>query len=162
MNYTEARHTICFAYPGKTGTPHLCNPHNGGQCLGKLRNWIDSLIEFQGTYYKNAEQKPQSVLVQFDGVVLHVWHLPNPFYRLLSSDVFRMSSSFGNGIRHIKLPNGDRIETDNRDALCSIQSKQSIAADGTAAGRWVKSSMIILLCCWAVFLLIVFVFKQFS
>ena len=61
------------------------------------------------------------VLVQFDGVLLHVWHMKDPFHRLLTSDVFRLPPSMGKRKRYIKLPNGGRIETDDFNALSTLQ-----------------------------------------
>lgn len=85
------------------------------------------LIEFKGAYYRKGRCTPQSVLVQFDGVVLHVWHMSDPFHRLLTSDVFRLPPAIGRGKRCIKLPNGGRIETDDLNALGTIQSSSHSA-----------------------------------
>ena len=80
------------------------------------------MIEFKGAFYKNKTMPSQSVLVQFDGVLLHIWHLSNPFHRILSSDVFDLPSSMGRKTRYIKLPNGGRIVTDDLQALQLLQS----------------------------------------
>lgn len=80
------------------------------------------MIEFKGAFYKNKTMPSQSVLVQFDGVLLHVWHMSNPFHRIISSDVFDLPSSMGRKTRYIKLPNGGRIETDDLQALKLLQS----------------------------------------
>jgi hypothetical protein len=82
------------------------------------------LIEFKGTYYSRSSKETQSVLVQFDGVLLHVWHMSNPFYRLMTSDVFKLPPALAGGRRQIRLPNGGRIETDDIDALVSLQSSR--------------------------------------
>jgi hypothetical protein len=95
----------------------------------KGSGWRDPLIEFKGSYYKKSGKKPQSVLVQFDGVLLHVWNLSNPFYRLLTSDVFRLPASISSGKRTIKLPNGDKIETDNLDAVTAMRSNRRSVID---------------------------------
>ena len=80
------------------------------------------VIEFKGAYYKKGRSAPQSVLVQFDGVLLHVWHMSDPFHRLLTSDVFRLPLAIGQRKRCIKLPNGGRIFTDDINALQSLPS----------------------------------------
>jgi len=80
------------------------------------------MIEFKGAFYKNKTMPSQSVLVQFDGILLHIWHMSNPFHRILSSDVFDLPSSMGRKRRYIKLPNGSRIETDDVQALSLLQS----------------------------------------
>ncbi len=80
------------------------------------------VIEFKGAYYRKRHGVPLSVLVQFDGVVLHVWHMSDPFHRLLTSDVFRLPLAMGKRNRCIKLPNGGRIETDDLNALGTLQS----------------------------------------
>ncbi len=80
------------------------------------------MIEFKGAFYKNKSTPSQSVLVQFDGVLLHIWHMSNPFHRILSSDVFDLPGSMGNKRRYIKLPNGGRIETDDMQALTLLKS----------------------------------------
>lgn len=80
------------------------------------------MIEFKGAFYKNKTMPSQSVLVQFDGVLLHVWHMSNPFHRIISSDVFDLPTSMSRKTRYIKLPNGGRIETDDLQALKLLQS----------------------------------------
>ena len=78
------------------------------------------MIEFRGTYYQKVNDKSVIVLVQFDGVLLHVWHQSDPFYRILSCDAFQIAASLTNGQRCIKLPNGDRIQTDDIPAMNSL------------------------------------------
>lgn len=80
------------------------------------------MIEFKGAFYKNRTMQSQTVLVQFDGVLLHIWHMSNPFHRILSSDIFDLTSAIGRKRRYIKLPNGGRIETDDIQALNLLQS----------------------------------------
>jgi len=80
------------------------------------------MIEFKGTYYKSKATPSQSVLVQFDGVLLHIWHMSNPFHRILASDVFHVQNTMGRGRRFIKLPNGGRIETDDVKAILLLRS----------------------------------------
>ncbi len=87
------------------------------------------MIEFKGFYYKKGLSTPHSVLVQFDGVVLHVWHMSEPFHRLLTSDVFRLSLSMGKRKKYIKLPNGGKIETDDSRAL------NRLGIDGQSVGN---------------------------
>jgi hypothetical protein len=82
------------------------------------------MIEFKGAFYKDKTMPSQSVLVQFDGVLLHIWHMSNPFHRILSSDVFDLPSSMGRRKHYIKLPNGCRIETDDLQALSLLQSNR--------------------------------------
>lgn len=72
------------------------------------------MIEFKGTYVQNGNM---DVLVQYDGVLLHVWHLADPFYRLISSDVFQIGRSNFKSYHTIRLPNGGYIETDNLQAV---------------------------------------------
>ncbi len=78
------------------------------------------MIEFKGEYYHPYKTKPsQSVLVQFDGTLLHIWHMSNPFHRILSSDVFQIKK----GTRSIKLLNGGKIETDDMNAVVLLHAK---------------------------------------
>ena len=81
------------------------------------------MIEFKGTYFKTKTTPPQSVLVQFDGVLLHVWHMSNPFHRILASDVFQVQNSMGKTRYFIKLPNGAKIETEDANALITLRSR---------------------------------------
>jgi hypothetical protein len=114
------------------------------------------MIEFKGVYHRQRGKYQEAVLVQFDDVLIHVWHLSDPFYRLLSSDLFRLPFSLSKGRRCIKLPNGDRIETDDQDALAQIR-KQSLSLSenyfsGRLIHRWVVAlvgiTLIILGMCW--------------
>ncbi|RJQ68462.1 MAG: hypothetical protein C4519_22965 [Desulfobacteraceae bacterium] len=93
------------------------------------------MIEFKGTYHQYAKADSVVVLVQFDGVILHVWHLSEPFHRLVSSDEFHLSRTNLAGSRHsIKLPNGGRIKTDDRHAfeLLSQTQKRTTGYDSYA------------------------------
>jgi len=80
------------------------------------------MIEFRGAYFNKSTDESKSVLVQFDGVLLHVWHLADPFCRLLTSDVFSLKPSIVSGKRCIKLPNGGKIETDDTNALVLLDA----------------------------------------
>ena len=71
------------------------------------------------------------VLVQFDGVLLHVWHQSDPFYRILSCDAFQIATSLIKGQRCIKLSNGDRILTDDIPAADTLSQVDSSAGNGT-------------------------------
>lgn len=55
-----------------------------------------------------------SVLVQFDGAELHIWHAPEPFFRIAACDSFRVSVDKNQQRRSINLPNGAWIETDDK------------------------------------------------
>ena len=101
------------------------------------------MIEFTGEYIRKSGSHSQSVLVQFDGVLLHVWHMSNPFYRLLTSDVFRLPPAITSKKRYIKLPNGDRIETDNLNALMTIQTNHRAVTDCPNA---IKHTLFLSLC----------------
>ena len=79
------------------------------------------MIEFKGAYYKSKSSPSQSVLVQFDGVLLHIWNLSTPFHRILSSNDFRLPFALERPCR-VKLPNGIRIETDDIQALIALKS----------------------------------------
>lgn len=80
------------------------------------------MIEFRGAFYKSKSSPSQSVLVQFDGVLLHIWNISTPFHRILSSNVFRLPFAPGQQRCWVKLPNGCRIETDDIQALASLKS----------------------------------------
>jgi hypothetical protein len=81
------------------------------------------MIEFNGAYYKDKTAPSQSVLVQFDGVLLHIWNISSPFHRVLSSDSFRLPFSPGRHRSWVKLPNGSRVETDDIQALASLKAR---------------------------------------
>jgi len=76
------------------------------------------MIEFKGTYHQFSKADPVAVLVQYDGLILHVWHISEPFHRMTSSDNFNIHKPFAaRGHHSIKLPNGSCIKTENRHAL---------------------------------------------
>ena len=80
------------------------------------------MIEFKGTYYKTNSTTAQTVLIQFDGVLLHVWHLSDPFHRIFASDVFQVHYSIARHRRFIKLPNGGKIESDDTKAMNQLRT----------------------------------------
>lgn len=80
------------------------------------------MIEFKGAYYQSKSSLSQPVLVQFDGVLLHIWNISNPFHRILSSEAFRLPFAPGPHRCWVKLPSGGRIETDDIQALVSLKS----------------------------------------
>lgn len=80
------------------------------------------MIEFKGAYFNKATNESKTVLVQFDGVLLHVWQMADPFCRLFSSDVFSLQAAIGKGKRYIKLPNGGKIETEDISAFVSLNA----------------------------------------
>jgi hypothetical protein len=82
------------------------------------------MIELKGSYYQSDGKKALPVLVQFDGAFLHVWHLADPFYRLISSDDFSIASS-GNGRPGIikATSNNIRIETDDLQSLQKLKTR---------------------------------------
>jgi hypothetical protein len=81
------------------------------------------MIEFKGTYLHEPRSESYAVLVQFDGVLLHIWHPADPFYRLLSSDVFHLGYSRFKRVHRIKLPNGAHIETDDNAAMTMLRKR---------------------------------------
>jgi len=93
------------------------------------------MIQFKGAYFNKATKESKSVLVQFDGVLLHIWQTADPFCRLLTSDVFTLQPAFGNGKRYIKLPNGGKIETDDISAFSSLHSSRSSIYAGR---KWIS------------------------
>lgn len=88
------------------------------------------MIEFRGTYCDRSNSKSLVVLVQFDGVLLHVWHQSDPFYRILSCDAFQIATSLVKGQRCIKLSNGDRILTDDITAADTLSQVDLAAGNG--------------------------------
>lgn len=82
------------------------------------------MIQFKGAYFNRATKESKAVLVQFDGVLLHIWQLTDPFCRLLTSDVFSLQPAFGKRKRYIKLPNGGKIETDDIIAFSSLTASR--------------------------------------
>jgi hypothetical protein len=82
------------------------------------------MIQFKGAYFYRSAKASKSVLVQFDGVLLHIWQMTDPFCRLLTSDVFTLQPSIGRGKRCIKLPNGGKIETEDITAFSMLRTRQ--------------------------------------
>ncbi len=87
------------------------------------------MIEFKGTYFQSHKAEPIVVLIQFDGVLLHVWHLPEPFHRLFTSDEFHIAGLLGKTRHIIKLPNGGRLETDDTQTFKKLESTYKYIAD---------------------------------
>ena len=80
------------------------------------------MIEFTGSYFESPTSKGLSVLVQFDGAELHIWHAPEPFFRIAAFDRFRVALKKDVSQRDITLPNGARIETDDMAAATLIEN----------------------------------------
>lgn len=80
------------------------------------------MIELKGIYHDTSKRNPLAVLVQYDGRLLHVWHLTDPFYRLRSGSEFVIKSMKNRG-RVIKFADGSSIETENTDALNMLFDK---------------------------------------
>lgn len=123
---------------------------NSGGKLHQQMNCME-MIEFKGTYLNESDNKSHVVLVQFDGVLLHIWHLSDPFYRLLSSDVFHIGYARPNRMHRIKLPGGGRILTDDDAAISMLRKRH-----GAWGHRLLNNSMLIrsiaaLLLCFVVF-----------
>jgi hypothetical protein len=104
------------------------------------------MIEFKGTYSNESDDTSHVVLVQYDGLLLHIWHLSDPFHQILSSDMFHLGYTRMNKMHRIKLPNRGYVLTDD-DAAISVLRKRHVAR----SHRSLKNSM--LLCGIAVLLL---------
>lgn len=81
------------------------------------------MIEFKGKYYQYGKSNFVDALIQYDGVLLHVWHLSEPFHRLFSSDEFHLDRSIFRNATILKLPNGGRVETEDNQALEQLALK---------------------------------------
>lgn len=81
------------------------------------------MIEFKGKYYQYGKKAFVEALIQYDGILLHVWHLSEPFHRLLSSDCFHLNRSLFGNTTTLKLPNGSRVETEDSQALEELALK---------------------------------------
>lgn len=81
------------------------------------------MIELKGIYYNKIEHDPMAVLVQYDGRLLHVWHLTDPFYRLRSGSRFAIKSKQKTEAKVIQFSDGAHIETDNIEALNTLMEK---------------------------------------
>lgn len=102
------------------------------------------IIEFKGTYHQGSDDRSMVVLVQFDGVLLHVWHQSDPFYRIVSCDVFQIAGSLTKRRRCIKLSNGDRILTDDIPALRALSQCHAGADpsnDSPSKSVWVAATL---------------------
>ncbi|KJS30289.1 MAG: hypothetical protein VR64_16385 [Desulfatitalea sp. BRH_c12] len=98
------------------------------------------MIELEGKYQLSGSGSESTlVLVQYDGVILHVWHLAEPFHRLVFSDVFQISSSFSKKRHTIKLPNGGKIDILDQTAmalLCQEHKKRRDASTFSMLRNW--------------------------
>jgi hypothetical protein len=108
------------------------------------------MIEINGFYYKKAQNnKTIPVLVQFDGRLLHVWHLSDPFYRVRTSKEFRICSSKNEALKMIRFQDGACIETDNHEILdrlnASSQSSMPKRCCKTVFGRHGTLCIVILI-----------------
>lgn len=74
------------------------------------------MIEFNGKYLQDSSESELEVLVQFDGSDIHIWHAPEPFFKLASFNQFHAFGKIGSKNLSIHLPNGDRIETHDPSA----------------------------------------------
>jgi len=82
------------------------------------------MIQFRGAYFNKATKESKAVLVQFDGILLHIWQMTDPFCRLLTSDVFTLQPTLGKKKCYVKLPNGGRIETEDINAFSSLTASR--------------------------------------
>jgi hypothetical protein len=101
------------------------------------------MIEFSGTYFQFPTSEALSVLVQFDGAELHIWHAPEPLFRIAACDSFRVSGKKGEDRRSITLPNGARIETD--DTIAEKLSNHFGGTDILNHRFWQRSPWIVIL-----------------
>lgn len=101
------------------------------QWFGRTDEVGIKMIEFRGTFYQGVKSDPMTVLVQYDGVLLHIWHLSNPFHRLFSSDEFRILGSFVKAEKIIRFPNGGHLETDDHQAFECLTRKCKDTLRGT-------------------------------
>ena len=80
------------------------------------------MIEFKGSYYQADNRKVLPVLIQFDGTYLHVWHLADPFYRLISSDDFTIMPGPGGRAGSIRVSSSICVETDDLQELQKLKT----------------------------------------
>jgi hypothetical protein len=112
------------------------------------------MIELEGKYQLSGSESTL-VLVQYDGVILHVWHLAEPFHRLVFSDVFQISSSFSKKRHTIKLPNGGKIDSLDQTAmalLCQEYKKRRDASTFSMVRNWaiaILGSMSLMIGLWS-------------
>jgi hypothetical protein len=90
------------------------------------------MLEFKGSYKKRDQTDPISVLVQFDGDVLYVWHQADPFYRIATCSDFSISTYQKKSIGRIKLHNGGAIETKDLCVLELLQGKTQLVKNVTS------------------------------
>lgn len=91
------------------------------------------MIELNGFYYQNDNNNESiPVLAQFDGRLLHIWHVSDPFYRVRTSKKFRICVSKNGSCERIRFQDGARLETDNLEIL---EQLNTIAPFSTQAGR---------------------------
>jgi hypothetical protein len=90
---------------------------------GNMNTGNKFMLEFKGLYRKREQTDPVSVLVQFDGNVLHIWHQADPFYRITTCSDFSISTNQTKSIGRIKLNNGDAIETNDLQVLKLLHEK---------------------------------------
>jgi hypothetical protein len=109
------------------------------------------MIEFKGTYRNESDNESHVVLVQYDGVLLHIWHISDPFYRLLSSEVFRLGYARLNRMHRIKLPNGGRILTDDDAAISMLKKRHRDRSHGLLENSLVLRGIAALLLSLVVF-----------
>jgi hypothetical protein len=109
------------------------------------------MIEFKGTYSNESGNESHVVLVQFDGALLHIWHLSDPFYRLLTSDAFHVSYKRLNRTHRISLPNGGRILTDDGAAISLLRKRHRAWVDRLLTNSMLIRSIAALLLSLAVF-----------
>ena len=79
------------------------------------------MIEFKGSCRPIVSRKTLPVLIQFDGTFMHVWHLGDPFYRLISSDDFTILPSSDRRMRIIRAAHGLCVETKDSHELQQLK-----------------------------------------
>ena len=84
------------------------------------------MIEFQGLYYSGGNKNPMTVLIQFDGRHLHVWHLADPFFRLRSSLRFTVRPLNKKSGKMIKFPDGAYIKSEHDHDLNRLMEKTNV------------------------------------
>jgi hypothetical protein len=123
---------------------------NSGCALNQQMNCME-MIEFEGTYRNESGDESHVVLVQYDGVLLHIWHISDPFYRLLSSEVFHLGYERLNRMHRIKLPNGGRILTDDDAAISLLRKRHRDRSPGMLKNSLLLRGIAALLLSFVVF-----------
>lgn len=100
------------------------------------------MIELKGIYYNDGKHSPMAVLVQFDGQILYVWHLTDPFFRLRSSSQFVVKQIKKKAEKIIKFPDGAFIESENAEALDILMQKSNRTRTSKGQTICSKSTMI--------------------